>query len=554
MTSCRLLPVASCRLLPVALALVLLTGIVTPAPAAPSEADLTRAACALPHEWLLRTWRGYLPSRSPELQLVPRFPNFVGTGLPHVGPWPYVQDVPMFWYGPGYIEAQGPVQRPVTLAGIAPTQAKLLQYDFHPIDGTPMTEALLPTDAANPPPKLIVTLVWDAGGRDVLDAWPNDWPYLRSLIPKGTWYENASVGSSPTSTAQDHATIGTGDFPNHHLLVAHRMRIGGAIATPWAQGPAYLDQPTLADLYDRAMGNAPKVGIVATVNIHFGMMGHGAFFNGGDQDVAMTRSVTTGDTLTDEGFQWNLPANIQRYYTLPSYLGDVPGFKQDVRRIDARDGKIDGKWRTNDISQLLNGFDTPARIPYQERIVETVVKNEGFGADDVPDMLFLNFKEIDYISHIWSMNSPEMKDAVDSQDAALKRFVAYLNQQVGKGQWAMVLTADHGAMISPSVSGAFNISTGAVASQINSHFDHDGDTSPVVQLVQPTQVFIDTVDLARSGATLDDVARFVMTLTQAQTKGFGVQVDPAHANDPAFAAAFPSALMAEMPCLPEARR
>ena len=27
----------------------------------------------------------------------------------------------MFWYGPGYIRAQGEVDRPVTLAGIAPT-------------------------------------------------------------------------------------------------------------------------------------------------------------------------------------------------------------------------------------------------------------------------------------------------------------------------------------------------------------------------------------------------------------------------------------------------
>ena len=43
------------------------------------------------------------------------------------------------------------------------------------------------------------------------------------------------------------------------------------------------------------------------------------------------------------------------------------------------------------------GFDTPARTVYQERVVETVVKNEGFGADDTPDLLYLNFKEIDYV-------------------------------------------------------------------------------------------------------------------------------------------------------------
>ena len=41
-----------------------------------------------------------------------------------------------------------------------------------------------------------------------------------------------------------------------------------------------------------------------------------------------------------------------------------------------------GKWRDNDIEELLQGFDTPARTPYQQRVVERVVRQEGFGADD----------------------------------------------------------------------------------------------------------------------------------------------------------------------------
>jgi hypothetical protein len=547
--------VASRRLLRVLLAFAVLAVAVQPAASsASSDADLIRAACSIPTEWLQRTWRGWDPGRGPELQFLPAQPNFVGSGLPHVGPWPYVQDIPMFWYGPGYIRARGPVRRPVTLAGIAPTQAQLLQYDFQPIDGTPMTEALVPGIAAKQPPKLLVTLVWDAGGRDVLNTWPHDWPYLKSLIPQGTWYEHASVGSSPTSTAQNHATIGTGDFPDHHLLVAHRLRIGGTITTPWELGPAYLDRPTLADLYDRAMGNKPIVGTSATVNIHLGMMGHGAFFNGGDRDIAMTRSITQATTITDEGFKWNLPANIERYYTLPPYLNDVPGFKTDVTKLDAHDGKIDQKWRTNDISQLLQGFDTPARIPYQERVIESLIAREGFGDDAVPDLLFLNFKEIDYISHIWSMNSAEMKDAVNYQDAALKKFVGYLDRVVGRGDWAMVLTADHGAAIPPSVSGGFQISSGSLAAQINARFDHDGDIEHVVELVQPTQIFMDMKELAQNNGTLDDVARFITTLTEQDTAGIGVQVDPGHANDRVFTAAFPSALMTRMPCLSKANR
>ncbi len=223
------------------------------------------------------------------------------------------------------------------------------------------------------------------------------------------------------------------------------------------------------------MDNKPVVGLVGTVDIHFGMLGHGSFFGGGDRDIALTRSVMGGSTLTDEGFEWNLPVRDAPYYKLADYANDVPGFAPDVRRVDQADGKLDGKWRDNDIDQLLQGFDTPARTPYQERVVETVIKNEGFGNDDTPDLLYLNFKEIDYVSHVWSMNSPEMSDAVVAQDLALKRFVAFLNKQVGKGKWAMVLTADHGAMPDPAVCGGFQIQTPPIQTGINENFDKDGE-------------------------------------------------------------------------------
>ncbi len=514
------------------------------------DEDLVTLACSIPHEYLLRTWRGWRPDRGAQLSYIPLEPNFVGSGLPHVGPWDYVGDVPMLWYGPGFVPAGKNVKRPVTVAGIAPTVAKLLHFDgFKAIDGLPMNEAVQPTDEE---PKLVVTLVWDAGGMNVLDEWSDAHPYLDSLIAKGTWYRDASVGSSPTSTAQIHATMGTGAFPNHHGLTGHHLIIGDRLTSPWNEGPAFLIEPTLADVYDRAMDNEPIVGIVGTVDIHFGMLGHGAFFTGGDRDIALTRSVVGGETLTDEGFEWNLPPREAGYYKFAKYANSVPGFEEDVRRVDQADGKLDGMWRDNSIDQLLKGFDTPARTPYQERVVETVIQREGFGKDDVPDLLYLNFKEIDYVSHVWSMNSLEMRDAVVAQDLALKRFVSFLNEEVGKNEWVLVLTADHGAMPDPAVSGGFQINTPPIQAGINERFDTDGDDTPVVDLVQPSQVFLNVEELEENGFTVGDVARYVMTLTQAQTIAPNQSVDPATANDTVFQAAFPSALMQDLPCLPEA--
>ena len=83
-------------------------------------------------------------------------------------------------------------------------------------------------------------MVWDAVGRDVLARHPDAWPTLASMIEDGAWYESATVGSSPSQTAQVHATIGTGAFPRTHGLVAHRFRVDGELVTPWGEGTHLL--------------------------------------------------------------------------------------------------------------------------------------------------------------------------------------------------------------------------------------------------------------------------------------------------------------------------
>ncbi len=229
------------------------------------------------------------------------------------------------------------------------------------------------------------------------------------------------------------------------------------------------------------------------------------------------------------------------------------GFERDVREVDAADGQIDGRWRENDIQTLLGGFDTPARIPYQTRVLTELIEREGFGADDVPDLLFVNFKMIDYISHVWTVNSPEMQDAVRAQDEQLEVLVDNLNEIVGEGEWVLALTADHGSLPDPEVTGAFQIAGEPLASDLDATFDTDGDDTRIVELVQPTQIFVNERELRQNGHTLEEVSEWILGLTKADTALPEVAVPAAEAEDPVFEAAFPSEIMRDLPCLPEAR-
>jgi hypothetical protein len=489
----------------------------------------TQAACALPKEVLTRIERGYRADRCGQIMVVPRGFNYVSGGISHSTPWGYTQDVPMLWYGPGVIRAQGKVSRVVTSADIAPTVAKLAGFtDFKAPDGTVMDEAIVP----GAQPTLVVVLVWDAGGRYVLDLWPRMWPNLKGLIPKGTWYENATVGSNPSNTAPIHATIGTGAFPKTHGVVDNIIRFSdGKLADPWSRGPGAMLVDTLAEQYQAAMGNKAEVGMCGTLNWHLGMLGHGTQ-NGGPRTLAVLKDKSE-DSATSH-HRWGMPQDLADFYRFPGYVNDLPPLLHYFDVADRSDGKMDGRWRGHDIAAQQGGFHTPARIPFQTAAIQKVVATEGFGHHAQPDLLFLNYKIIDEIGHLYSASSGEMHDTVGVQDAYLASFIAFLNKQVGAGKWALLVTADHGHTADPSVSGGTAIHESSLHSGLVSHFDNDGDGVTAFPKLRPIWLNVDQDELRANGHTLENASDYVNGYKQGGQK--------------VFEAAFASSILGHLPC------
>jgi arylsulfatase A-like enzyme len=302
------------------------------------------------------------------------------------------------------------------------------------------------------------------------------------------------------------------------------------------------------------MDNRPIVGALASVTWHLNMMSHGALWGGGDKDIAVLRTPTAADNEGAEGTTWNLQGKNQPFYTFPSYVNDLPPLSAYTDAVDREDGKLDGKWRDNSIEQFEQGWATPARIPYQTRMVEEVIAREGFGADDVPDLLFVNYKAIDHASHIWSVNSPEMEDMLRWQDADLGELVSFLDRQVGKGEYVLVVTADHGAQFDPKVSGAFQVTPGQLEGDLLAAFPTAMQGTPVIQAVRTSQIYINEDALRASGYTLQQIAQFVLDYTKGQAAPGGPSgVPETERSDTVFSAAIPTPMLANLKCLPEAR-
>jgi arylsulfatase A-like enzyme len=510
---------------------------------APNDgADLIKAACGVPHRYLVRIARGYSPERSGELQMIPRYPNFVAFSRPHSDPWDYLQEVPLFFYGPGHVPQVGRVRGRATMADVAPTLGAHLGFGFPTRDGRILEEAVQPGAT---PPRLVVVVVWDGGGRNVLRRYPQAWPVLRSLIPRGAWYEDAVVGSSPSVTPAVHATLGTGVFPRRHGLVDLRLRLGRDVLDADTVGPRFLLRPTLADLYDRAMGNEPIVATVALDAWHLTMPGQGASFPGGDPDLAALWDADRG------GSRWVLPEPSLGPFALPPYLAEFPGLNQEVRALDTEDGALDGRWLGEaGFEEPDDVLMSPAFARWQTAALEELLAREGMGEDEVTDLLFTNYKQIDRVSHVWGIESRQMEAVVRSSDEALGRLIDNLDAQVGEGQWVLSLTADHGSLPPPSETGATPISRDRLQADIEAAFDRDGDDRSIVEAPRVTQLWLNVGELEENGYTLADVARFVLRYTKAQNARDPSKIPEERRDDLLFAAAIPYTLLESgLPCL-----
>ena len=497
-------------------------------------ANWRAAGCALPLDYLRRISRGYFPQRSPDVLFVPRKPNFFGgfTSTTHSGPWHYVQRIPLVFYGPGYVKSRGPVavDREATLVDLAPTLAQLVGTRW-PSNrpGTAVSNAFT-SRAARKPPKLVLTIVWDGGGWDVLNEWPHAWPNLRRMMDKGLSVRDVTVGTSPSVTPASHATLGTGTWPRVHGIVDIPQREGPVIVNSFpARSPELLNVPTFADLYDRATGNKAKVGMIAYLFAHLGMMGHGAQLPGGDLDTAVIADGGPGQLITNPN-----------YYTLPAYLQTVPGYEDDVSTVDRVDGKADGRWMGHDLGQLDIQRHSPVWELYQTRLLKALVAGEGYGDDSVTDLLFVNYKEIDDVGHNWNMLNPEMRSTLRFADDVLGNIEHFLNRTVGKRRWVIALTADHGQAPDPRAVGAWPIRMQVLTKDLAAHWNVDEDELLLDE--RPVGLWLDQATLEREGISKGDIANWLVDYRLAENVPVTEKLSGEYAKrarEPVFSAAFP---------------
>jgi predicted AlkP superfamily pyrophosphatase or phosphodiesterase len=503
-----------------------------------TEPTLDEMAAGLGSEVMRAVYLGHVPGRSGEIVLVPKPHRFVltsadqcglvggrpGVATTHAGPWSYLAQVPLVFYGPGIVPEGQTVTDPVDLAAVAPTLARIVGAEGFVADAEPLAAV-----TGGERPALVVGLVLDGGGWNVLRQHPTAWPTIRRLIDQGTLYVNATNGSSPSITGAVMATIGTGRYPAAHGIPGNQMRgPDGDRVDTWSDDadPSFLEAPTAGDVYDAQTGNRSIQAVVGEEGWHVGLLGAGTSAEGGDADIAALWSRAEDRWWTNEEF-----------YSLPDYLADLDAARlaELEAALDPQDGLADGRWFDDTIATLGDEEHrpaTPALAAMSFEAARRILDREGMGQDDVTDVLWLELVAPDQAGHVWGSGSPQVAEAIAEIDRQLGALVEHLDATVGPGRYVVAVTADHGQEPLPESTGGWRINAAELTRDLEAEF------GPVVEKVTAGEVYLDPGSDADAGA----IARFLGAYTIADNTPEDRQDRPpaSRADETLFAGIFPS--------------
>jgi hypothetical protein len=464
----------------------------------------TRAAAApagertgqLRAQWLDMFARGYFPGRSGQVFYVPREGDFVVDGNPlyafmHGSPWSYDVHIPLFFHGPGFIR-QGTWSTPVTPQEVVPTLAAIIgTAPPATATGRVLQEALL---SGRERPRIVVLFVLDGMRADYFETHTDVMPTLTTLSRDGASFRNARVTSMPTLTSVGHATLGTGSDPRVHGLAVNNLfnRPAGKAQEAYdALDPGELMALTLADAWNIATdGRAIIIGQGGTIRATAGLVGHGACLLNGRRVLAASYSTR------DAGWETN-----ETCYARSEALEPLT-----AKTLWEQAG---GSWMGHDISNPSLFRASALFQRFEGDALAAVLEHADLGADAVTDLVLVNIKGPDYVSHAYGPGSAEITETLAELDRQIARAMQIIERKAGPNGSVVAVSADHGMPGEPSGS-ARRVLTKEVVNALNQRFSPAG--ASIVHYfgdAANAQIHLDTARLTELGVTLRDVAEFL---------------------------------------------
>ena len=333
----------------------------------------------------------------------------------------------------------------------------------------------LEVDAQKPNerPKLVVGIVIDQMRNDYIHRYYDDFGEdgFKRLIEKGFYYSNAHYNYFPTYTAPGHASVYTGATPAVHGIVGnywYHKGLGEEVycttdnqcQVVGGEGRGMSSQrlvtTTVSDELKLTTNHRAKV-------IGISIKDRGAILPAGHMADAAYWFNDDGHFISSTYYMEQLPTWVTVFNErkLPvEYIkkgwDKSPDVSYDESTVDdtpyeSRMGGKDTPTFPYDLSSLIKqgGVGSMKVTPYGNDIIidmaEATLENEDMGVDEITDLLALSFSATDYVGHAMGVRSMETQDTYIRLDRSIARLLSLLDEKVGKDNYLIFMTADHGA-------------------------------------------------------------------------------------------------------------
>jgi predicted AlkP superfamily pyrophosphatase or phosphodiesterase len=332
-------------------------------------------------------------------------------------------------------------------------------------------------------PKLVVVIVVDQMRADYVDKFRSQWSGgLKRLVEEGAWFRTAAYPYAATETCVGHSTVSTGAFPINHGMVANawwdrdEQKMVTCTSDPNVKNTAYAGGstkggdsawrmllPSYAEELKFQTGGATRI-------VTFSLKARAAITMAGHKADATTWfDSATGAWVTsapygtmpfvedyvkqhpvtaDYGKTWSLSLPQSAYWydekalgagTVDGWDATFPFPLRGKEGAAAPEETFYQQWTTS-----------PFADTYLTKLAETAVDSLGLGKSGGTDYLGVSYSSTDYVGHTFGPRSWEIQDILIRLDKDLGQLFAHLDQKVGRGNYVVALTADHGVAPIPA--------------------------------------------------------------------------------------------------------
>ncbi len=313
---------------------------------------------------------------------------------------------------------------------------------------------------------------------------------LHRLLSEGAVLDSASHEHANTETAVGHATLSTGCFPKHHGIVGNDFydRAHDRVVYSVDDTLTRIVRTTVADLKRvDSLGASAQYLMKPSIGNLLNCGRSGRVFSVSLKDraaILMAGQVIDSTNRPTSVYWWDFETG--DFVTSTAYTDKLPSWVDDFNRGPNKSIWQDSVWnRLLDNSKLhtyesigpdsvvlendgvhltfphyfnverkgSGHYDAVYRTPLADQLLiqfaREMVRREKIGAGETTDLLLLSCSAADAVGHAYGPHSQEILDYYLRLDRYLDTLLCELDTLVGRGNYVVALSSDHGVLDLP---------------------------------------------------------------------------------------------------------